>query len=361
MKSTGLILLAILGTAIPILNGQDAAPPDVDLYSGQKQPGITPTAIPSLEPNGPPDVPELSQLDEAFKKQTSLGKEADERRLHIEWRKLKNQVVNDPSIRAAKAFALAARTDLEKRNRLRNYYNLYYDRMSALASSAELKLALNALKTTYFKSIDQPRVRPSPTPSSQTLAASLKAPAASAQPAANADKLPGASTQPAANADIMGAAKNTGQLNLFVMAMNFTGKAATLKENGSVTVFAPTDAAFKGAPPGTIDSPPNAEKLGNLLAYHVMQGAVTSTELTTRNAQTINGANLDIKVANGQITVNDAHVIKADVKASNGVIYVIDKVLIPPAPGASPPPAGSSPTPTPIPTPERKHNKKHGR
>jgi uncharacterized surface protein with fasciclin (FAS1) repeats len=347
MKSTGLILLAILGTAIPILNGQDAAPPDVDLYSGQKQPGITPTAIPSLEPNGPPDVPELSQLDEAFKKQTSLGKEADQRRLHIEWRKLKNQVVNDPSIRAAKAFALAARTDLEKRNRLRNYYNLYYDRMSALASSAEVKLALNALKTTYFKSIDQPRVRPSPTPSSQTLAASLKVPAASAQPAANAD--------------IMGAAKSTGQLNLFVMAMNFTGKAATLKENGSVTVFAPTDAAFKGAPPGTIDSPPNAEKLGNLLAYHVMQGAVTSTELTTRNAQTLNGANLDIKVANGQITVNDAHVIKADVKASNGVIYVIDKVLIPPAPGASPPPAGSSPTPTPIPTPERKHNQNHGR
>jgi uncharacterized surface protein with fasciclin (FAS1) repeats len=347
MKSTGLILLAILGTAIPILNGQDAAPPDVDLYSGQKQPGITPTAIPSLEPNGPPDVPELSQLDEAFKKQTSLGKEADQRRLHIEWRKLKNQVVNDPSIRAAKAFAMAARTDLEKRNRLRNYYNLYYDRMSALASSAEVKLALNALKTTYFKSIDQPRVRPSPTPSSQTLAASLKVPAAFAQPAANAD--------------IMGAAKSTGQLNLFVMAMNFTGKAATLKENGSVTVFAPTDAAFKGAPPGTIDSPPNAEKLGNLLAYHVMQGAVTSTELTTRNAQTLNGANLDIKVANGQITVNDAHVIKADVKASNGVIYVIDKVLIPPAPGASPPPAGSSPTPTPIPTPERKHNKNHGR
>jgi len=347
MKPTGLILLAILGTAIPILNGQDAAPPDVDLYSGQKQPGITPTAIPSLEPNGPPDVPELSQLDEAFKKQTSLGKEADQRRLHIEWRKLKNQVVNDPSIRAAKAFAMAARTDLEKRNRLRNYYNLYYDRMSALASSAEVKLALNALKTTYFKSIDQPRVRPSPTPSSQTLAASLKVPAASAQPAANAD--------------IMGAAKSTGQLNLFVMAMNFTGKAATLKENGSVTVFAPTDAAFKGAPPGTIDSPPNAEQLGNLLAYHVMQGAVTSTELTTRNAQTLNGANLDIKVANGQITVNDAHVIKADVKASNGVIYVIDKVLIPPAPGASPPPAGSSPTPTPIPTPERKHNKTHGR
>src|SRR5207249_8273236 len=97
-----------------------------------------------------PNVPELSQLDEAFK-QKSLGKEADQRRLHIEWRELKNRVVNDPSVRAAKAAALAARTDLEKRHRLRNYYNVYYDRMSALASSAEMKLALNAWKTLYFK------------------------------------------------------------------------------------------------------------------------------------------------------------------------------------------------------------------
>ena len=340
MKSIELILLAILAGPIPILDGQDAAPPAVDLYSGQKEPEVTATISPEpLVPN----VPELSQLDEAFK-QKSLGKEADQRRLHIEWRELKNRVVNDPSVRAAKAAALAARTDLEKRDRLRNYYNVYYDRMSALASSAEMKLALNAWKTLYFKAIDQPRVRPSPTPSSQTLAASLK--------------LPATSTQPEANADIIVAAKSTG-LNMFVLAMNFTGKAATLKENGPVTVFAPTDAAFKGAPPGTIDSPPDAEKLGKLLAYHIVQGAVTSKELTTRKAQNLGGANLDIKVTNGQITVNDAHVIKADMKASNGVIYVIDKVLIPPAPGASPPPAGSSPTPTP--TPERKHHKKHGK
>jgi len=143
-----------------MLDAQDTAPPAVDLYSGQKQPEATAPASP--EP-AVPDVPELSQLDEAFK-QKSLGKEADARRVHIEWRQLKNQVMNDPSIRAAKASALAARTDLEKRNRLRNYYNVYYDRMSALAASAEMKLALETLKTTYFKSIDQPRVRPSPTP-----------------------------------------------------------------------------------------------------------------------------------------------------------------------------------------------------
>src|SRR5947208_1054370 len=260
MKSIELILLAILAGPIPKLDGQDAAPPAVDLYSGQKEPEVTATISPEpLVPNGP----ELSQLDEAFK-QKSLGKEADQRRLHIEWRELKNRVVNDPSVRAAKAVALAARTDLEKRDRLSNYYTVHYDRMSALASSAEMKLALNAWKTLYFKAIDQPRVRPSPTPSSQTLAASLK--------------LPATSTQPEANADIIVAAKSTG-LNVFVMAINFTGKAAALKENGPVTVFAPTDAAFKGAPPGTIDFPPDAEKLNKLLAYHVMQGGYSRRDL----------------------------------------------------------------------------------
>jgi len=176
MKLIRLILLGILGGATSMLDAQDTAPPAVDLYSGQKQPEATAPASP--EP-AVPDVPELSQLDEAFK-QKSLGKEADLRRLHIEWRQLKNQVVNDPSIRAAKASALAARTDLEKRNRLRNYYNVYYDRMSALAASAEMKLALETLKTTYFKSIDQPRVRPSPTPT----------PAPGASPSPNATPTP---------------------------------------------------------------------------------------------------------------------------------------------------------------------------
>jgi hypothetical protein len=179
MKSTGLILLAILGGATPILNGQDAAPPAVDLYPGQKQPDITPTAIPSLEPNGP-DVPELSQLDEAFKPK-SLGKEADERRLHVEWRQLKNRLAADPELRAAKAAAQAARTDLEKRNGLRNYYNIYYERMSALAPSVEMKLALESLKTAHQNTLNQPRVRPSPTATPAPGASSTPAPTPSAK------------------------------------------------------------------------------------------------------------------------------------------------------------------------------------
>ncbi len=165
MKLIGLILLGTLGGVALTLDGQVAAPPSVDLYSGQKQPEVT--ATPAPEPSGP-DVPELSQLDEAFKRTTSLGKEGDERRLHLEWRQLKNRVVNDPEVRAAKATAQAARTDLERRNLLRDYYNIYYQRMSALASSAEMKLALNALKAAHQNPINQPRVRPTPTPEGYT-------------------------------------------------------------------------------------------------------------------------------------------------------------------------------------------------
>jgi hypothetical protein len=88
--------------------------------------------------------------------------------VHIEWRQLKNRTVNDPTVQAAKAFAQAARTDLEKRNRLRNYYDIYYQRMSALATVPEIKLALQGLKTSHQILLSQPRVRPSATPEGAT-------------------------------------------------------------------------------------------------------------------------------------------------------------------------------------------------
>src|SRR2546430_13476390 len=135
MKSIGLLLLGTLGGVGLTLDGQVAAPPSVDLCSGEKRPEVT--ATPSAEPNAP-NIPELSQLDEAFKRTTSLGKEGDERRLHIEWRQLKNRVVNDPEVRSAKTTAQAARTDLDKRDLLRHYSNAVYYRMSALASSPEM-------------------------------------------------------------------------------------------------------------------------------------------------------------------------------------------------------------------------------
>jgi hypothetical protein len=117
-------------------------------------------------------VPERAQIDEIFK-QTSLGKEADERRLHIEWRQLQNEVVNEPDIVAAKRSAESARTDLEKRQRLRAYYDLYYGRLRVVARSAEMKTALDQLRIAHLSQSTQPRVRhesdsdlptPSPTP-----------------------------------------------------------------------------------------------------------------------------------------------------------------------------------------------------
>ena len=157
MKIFGAIISATLAVALLSLYGQEAAPPTVDLYEGQEEPEPTPT----IPPNGP-ELPEISQLDENFSKPRSLGKEGDEARVHVAWRQLKNRTVNDPEVQAAKAYAQAARTDLEKRNRLRSYYNVYYERMSALATTPELKLALQALKTSHQGLLDQPRVRPTP-------------------------------------------------------------------------------------------------------------------------------------------------------------------------------------------------------
>src|ERR1051325_9677587 len=160
MKIYGLIISAILVGMALMLHGQDASPPSVDLYEEQNQ--LEPT--PSPEPPNGPDLPEISQLDQNFSKPRSLGPQADALRVHKEWRQLKNRTVNDPEVQAAKAYAQAARTDLEKRNRLRDYYDIYYKRMSSLTTNAQIKIALEASKGDHQGLLAQPRVRPSPTP-----------------------------------------------------------------------------------------------------------------------------------------------------------------------------------------------------
>ncbi len=156
MKTYGLLLFSASLIAALVLHGQEAAPPSVDLFPQQEEPSPTPP------PNGP-ELPELKQLDDSFKPK-SLGKAADELEVHALWRQLKNRTVNDPEVQAAKKYAQSARTDLEKRNRLHDYYEIYYKRMSALATTPELKVALQALKDVHQGMLAQPRVRPSPTP-----------------------------------------------------------------------------------------------------------------------------------------------------------------------------------------------------
>jgi hypothetical protein len=156
MKIYGLILFSALLIAALMMHGQEAAPPSVDLFPEEQEPSPTPP------PNGP-ELPELKQLDDSFKPK-SLGTAADELQVHALWRQLKNRTVNDPDVQAAKQYAQTARTDLEKRKRLNSYYEIYYQRMSALATTPELKLALQAFKESHQVILAQPRVRPSPTP-----------------------------------------------------------------------------------------------------------------------------------------------------------------------------------------------------
>ena len=168
MKIVPVIIFGLLSSMTPS-PAQEAA--DADLQPHRSPSKAQPTGTPSEALPAPSaSVPELSEIDEVFKK-TSLGKEADERQLHLEWRQLANRVVNDPEIVAAKRSVELAGTDLEKRQRLRAYYNIYYGKLRALAWSTEMKTALDTLKTEHLSHINQPRVRhltdgslPTPTP-----------------------------------------------------------------------------------------------------------------------------------------------------------------------------------------------------
>jgi len=138
---------------------------------------------------------------------------------------------------------------------------------------------------------------------------------------------------PSAPSDIVAVAEANGQFKTLVAAVKAADLEATLKGPGPFTVFAPTDAAFAALPAGTVDDllkPENKAKLTAILTYHVVSGNVPSSEavkLTT--AKTVNGKDLSFSTANGGLEVNGAKVIQADVAASNGVIHVIDKVIIP--------------------------------
>jgi hypothetical protein len=118
--------------------------------------------VPNTSPAPSKSAPPLEELDAAFKR-SSLGQAAEEQRMHVEWRKLKNRTVHDPAVVAAKAAAEKAKTDLEKRNLLRAYYKIYYARMQALAATPELKAYLEQKKNGSLGALDQPHVRPNPT------------------------------------------------------------------------------------------------------------------------------------------------------------------------------------------------------
>lgn len=133
--------------------------------------------------------------------------------------------------------------------------------------------------------------------------------------------------------DIVDTAVAAGKFNTLAKALQAAGLVDTLKGKGPFTVFAPTDAAFAKLPPGTLEDllkPENKEKLTKILTYHVVSGDVMAKDVVKMNsAKTVEGDDLKISTKGGKVYVNDAKVISPDVKASNGVIHVIDTVLLP--------------------------------
>jgi uncharacterized surface protein with fasciclin (FAS1) repeats len=139
----------------------------------------------------------------------------------------------------------------------------------------------------------------------------------------------------AAEKDIVETAVAAGQFKTLAAALGAAGLVDTLKGKGPFTVFAPTDAAFAKLPAGAVDTllkPENKAKLTAILTYHVVPGKVMAADVVKlKEAKTVNGAQVDVKVNGGTVMINDAKVTTADIVASNGVIHVIDAVLMPPA------------------------------
>jgi uncharacterized surface protein with fasciclin (FAS1) repeats len=133
--------------------------------------------------------------------------------------------------------------------------------------------------------------------------------------------------------DIVDTAVGAGQFNTLAKALQAAGLVDTLKGTGPFTVFAPTDEAFAKLPAGALDDllkPENKEKLKAVLLYHVVAGKVDAKKvMKMKSAKTVNGQEVTIMAHDGKVMVNDATVVKADVMASNGVIHVIDTVLMP--------------------------------
>ena len=130
---------------------------------------------------------------------------------------------------------------------------------------------------------------------------------------------------------IVDIATSAGSFNTLTAALKAADLVGVLKGEGPFTVFAPTDEAFAALPEGTLEKllkPENKEQLVKILTYHVVAGSVLSTDLKAGKVPTVEGSDVKIQLGDG-VKVNDAQVVKADIKASNGVIHVIDKVIIP--------------------------------
>jgi len=133
--------------------------------------------------------------------------------------------------------------------------------------------------------------------------------------------------------DIVDTAASASQFNTLVAAVEAADLVTTLKGDGPFTVFAPTDEAFAALPEGTVENllkPENKEQLISILTYHVVAGKIMSSDIagTTAMVESVQGSELDVNATNG-VTVDGATVVTADIETDNGVIHVIDRVVLP--------------------------------
>ncbi len=131
---------------------------------------------------------------------------------------------------------------------------------------------------------------------------------------------------------VVAIAAGNDDFSTLVAAVKAAGLAETLSGTGPFTVFAPTNAAFAKLPAGTVDDllkPKNKAKLAAILTYHVVAGKVLAADVKTGKVKTVQGGELDVVVADGKVTVDGAKVVKTDIVGSNGVIHVIDTVVMP--------------------------------
>ena len=147
--------------------------------------------------------------------------------------------------------------------------------------------------------------------------------------------------------DIVDTAVAAGNFSTLAAALKAGDLIDTLKSGGPFTVFAPTDEAFAALPAGTLDNllkPENKEQLVSILTYHVVPGKVDSNAVASlETAETVNGAEIAIKASSVGVSVNDAKVATADIACSNGIIHVIDAVLLPPSDDPTDPPHAGEP------------------
>jgi len=144
----------------------------------------------------------------------------------------------------------------------------------------------------------------------------------------------GSASVRAADENIVDTAVAAGNFTTLVTALKAAGLIGTLEGPGPFTVFAPTDAAFAKLPAGTLDNllkPENKAQLIQILTYHVVAGKMTSGQLTKlKAAKTVNGQTIPVKLSGRTVSVDGADVATADITASNGLIHVIDAVMLPP-------------------------------